>query len=283
MRQVYRDLLVSVESRLRAAGLQDPAREAQILLKEAAHITPLQEGALPLAQLEALERAVERRCQREPLAYILGHVPFLGLEIQVDRRALIPRPETEILADLVLHSLSKKKITGRVPQLLDLCCGSGCLAVALGAHLSKWAMCASDLSPEALELAEVNARGSQVPVLFKHGDLLAPWQGWRFDAIVCNPPYIARREWQDVLEPEVQQEPALALFGGEDGLLFYRRLKEDLLSHLQPHGEVWLEIGFDQGDVIRKMFSCMGRGSILKDLSGCDRFFRLEVGAGEEL
>ncbi|MFZ4099537.1 MAG: peptide chain release factor N(5)-glutamine methyltransferase [Chlamydiia bacterium] len=278
--------LKEIEAQLRQAGIPHADQEAARLLRAFSSMTPLDwtdpaHPGLSPEQEARLQVALVRRCQREPLAYILGSVPFMGLELEIDERTLIPRPETELLVEHVIQDLKARQVAR--PQILDLCTGSGCIALSLADRLPQAHVAASDLSPEALDLSRKNGQRLGLEVEWRCGDLLAPWQGRSFDLLVCNPPYIARKEWEGRLDPEVQREPALALYGGEDGLLFYRRLAAELPAVLAQKAMIWLEIGFDQGNQVKEIFASLGRGKVWSDWSGQDRFFQLEVGSTSEL
>jgi release factor glutamine methyltransferase len=214
------------------------------------HDRPMEEE-----ELAVLRELVKRRASGEPIAYLIGQVSFAGLTLKVDRRVLIPRPETEELVAQVLK---------RSPQgtLLDLCTGSGCIGLALKRARPELKVILSDLCAEALEVARANSAGFEVEIL--QGDFLAPLQGRHLDWIVSNPPYVADFA---ALPPSVRDfEPRLAL---EGGLLYYERLAKER----PPNVKLFLEIGADQGEAVRKIF---GTGEILKDSFGRDRFFTLE-------
>ncbi len=224
----------------------------------------------PLIELELEQlRALWKRAVRgEPVQYVMGEVEFLGCRLKVDRRALIPRQETEILADYV----AKLAPEG---TLWDICCGSGCLGIALKKKFPSLNVVLSDISAEALELARENAERNEVDVTFLQGDLLAPFHNLQANFVVCNPPYISQSSY-DQLDPSVRNfEPKGALVGGERGTEFYERLAAELPPFLAPHARVCLEIGFDQGDALKKNFN-WGSQTLQKDWSGKDRFFFLE-------
>lgn len=193
----------------------------------------------------------------------------MGLDIRCDGRALIPRPETELLAERAVRlSMTKPGLT-----VLDLCTGTGCIAVAL-AKLGRFsAVAASDISADALDLAEENAAAHGVHVDFINSDLFDRLSGRRFDVIVSNPPYIARAELEDLM-PEVRDhDPVTALDGGPDGLSFYRRIAAEAGAHLSPGGCLLLEIGAGQGKAVRSLLEEAGFADVRieKDYSGRDR------------
>lgn len=220
------------------------------------------------SELVNLREKLKRCAKSEPIQYVLGEVEFYGAAIQVDRRVLIPRPETEILVDLI----AKQASSG---VLWDICTGSGCIGIALKKARPELCVTLSDLSPEALELARENAKRNGVQVSFLQGDLLNPFQGQKADIVVCNPPYIAANEYFHLQPSVLGFEPKMALVGGETGLVFYERLAEALPPLLNPGAKVFLELGTGQGVAVKKIFG--DRGKIEKDWAGHDRFFFLEM------
>jgi release factor glutamine methyltransferase len=230
----------------------------------------------PLVEKEiVLMRELVKRCSlQEPLDYVLGEMDFYGCKIRIDKRALIPRPETEILVDLI-----SKKIGSNSGVLWDLCTGSGCIGIALKKKLPHLQVSLSDISDQALQLAKENSLLNEVKVDFCLGDLLTPFQEKKADWVVCNPPYISKNEYA-LLDVSVKEfEPSLALIGGERGVEFYERLEKELVSFLNHGASVFFEIGATQGDCIKEIFSSSIWRSqkVLQDWSGKDRFFFLEM------
>lgn len=220
---------------------------------------------VPAAQAEAFFAAVRRRAAGEPLQYVLGRAWFMGLPFVVDGRALIPRQDTELLCEAALEQ--GRRLGARTA--LDLCTGTGAVAVAL-ARLGGLAVTATDISAGALALARENARQNEVSLALYEGDLFdALPAGLRFPLITCNPPYLTAQEMEN-LQPEVRREPALALFGGADGLDFYRRLAGEAPARLVPGGALLMEIGSAQGEAVCALFSGWNP-KILRDLNGLDR------------
>ena len=207
-----------------------------------------------------LREAVARRLEGEPLQYILGEWEFMGLPFSVGPEALIPRQDTETLCEAALSWL-KKRPGARV---LDLCCGTGCIGVSL-AKLGQAQAAFADISPSALALAKRNAEQNGVDGDFYESDLLSNVPGV-YDLIACNPPYLTEAEMAD-RQRELTYEPALALYGGEDGLDFYRRIAVDWEAHVLSGG-LLLEIGASQGEAVRALFP---DARILKDIRGLDR------------
>jgi release factor glutamine methyltransferase len=232
---------------------------------------PLQEE-----ELSILRELVRRKVKAEPLEYLIGHVSFYGCTIEVSKDVLIPRPETEILLDKVCSRLKTGDLTGKVAW--DVCTGSGCLGIGLKKALPQLTVSLLDISDSALLLARRNAERNSVHVECLQGDLLAACKGRKADILLCNPPYISKKEYEDLDVSVRGYEPKEALLGGEDGLLFYRRLALELPAHLRAGAYVFLEIGWKQGEAVRKLFSspCWRNICIEKDLAGHDRFFFLE-------
>ncbi|MEI6862961.1 MAG: peptide chain release factor N(5)-glutamine methyltransferase, partial [Candidatus Omnitrophota bacterium] len=185
-----------------------------------------------------------------PLQYIMGHTEFCGLEIKVNEDVLIPRPETELLVETAVdlsEGISQKIKDGR---LLDLCTGSGCIAIALTKKLSDCKIVASDISEKALALAGENAKTNQAESIeFIKSDLFSDLKG-KFNIVVSNPPYISGPEFSE-LQEEVLKEPRVALYGGEDGLDFYRRIFNDAGKFLNDGGYVVVEIGYGQSRAVK--------------------------------
>jgi release factor glutamine methyltransferase len=196
------------------------------------------------------DRAIVRRATREPLAYIVGTKEFWGLDFTVTPDVLIPRPESEFLIEALLERLPDHDDV----RVLDLCTGSGCLAVAIAHERRHCTVVAADLSSAALRVARRNAEryGVSDRVSTVQGDLFAPAPE-RFTAIVANPPYVPGRD-RGSLQPEVGIfEPALALFGGDDGLQIIRRLIAEAADHLVPGGLLLFEFGFDQDRAVSEL------------------------------
>lgn len=208
------------------------------------------------------------RAQRKPLQYLLGNQDFYGFSLAVDERVLIPRQETEELCQWALSLLK----TLPSPQILDLCTGSGAIAVTLKRLCPSAQVSASDLSLPALSLAKENARANAADIRFFQGDLWAPLSGLRFDLIVSNPPYIPSAEC-GCLQAEVLCEPRMALDGGPDGLSFYRRIASDAAAHLLPGGWLLLEVGQGEAADVARMLTAAGLAdaSIRNDMYGVAR------------
>jgi release factor glutamine methyltransferase len=212
------------------------------------------ERVLTAPELDAARELVKRRSQREPLQHITGSTSFCGLEIAVNRNVLVPRPETELLAELGWQFLST--INHPPATALDFGTGSGCIAIALAVKCPAARVTAVDVSAEAIVLAKENAERNGVAerIQFAHGDgFAAVSTGQRFDLIISNPPYIATSEIE-TLQPEVRDfDPHAALDGGADGLDFYRMLAARAGEFLQPDGKMMVEFGDGQADALKKI------------------------------
>lgn len=223
----------------------------------------------PSESKEIVEIA-EQRLTGRPLWYIIGDTDFYGCRIKVDERALIPRPETELLADCVVKSAEEGD------RILDMCTGSGCVAVSVAKALKgkNVIVSAADVSDAAVMLAKENAALNDVTVHFTVSDLFKNVRG-RFNIIVCNPPYIKSGEIP-ALQREVREyEPKVALDGGDDGLEFYRRLAADVRQYLVKGGMLIMECGEGQTNDILQIFHKRDYAIVLKDLSGVERFVKI--------
>ncbi len=249
------EALKNAAAQLDAAGVPDSRLDAEYLLAHVLGITRMQllldnASKLSLSMQAAFDVLLERRKLREPLQYILGKQPFMGLDLYVDESVLIPRPETELLCEHVLSWLKTSNLAS--PAVLDLCTGSGALAVAIASHAPTAVVSAADISPAAIDTARKNAHMHNTCIAFYQGDFFHAVEGKEFDLIVCNPPYIPTAVCK-TLQPEVLREPGNALDGGEDGLIFYKQLARYAPSFLCPGGALFCEVGFDQADDVKSM------------------------------
>nr|AAK64442.1 protoporphyrinogen oxidase HemK [Myxococcus xanthus DZF1] len=253
-----------------------PRLTAEILLS---HVLKLSRVRLyvdldrPLSkdELGAYRALIERRMAGEPTQYLTGVREFYNRPFKVDARVLIPRPETELLVEAALRMLPKDA-PGRA---LDLCTGSGCIAISLAAERPQATVIATDLSPDACALARENAQALGVAdrVTVLQGDLFTPVPaGERFQVVVSNPPYIASGEIPG-LSAEVRREPTLALDGGPDGLVAVRRVVTGARQWLEPGGLLALEIGEDQGPAVLELLRAAGYADarVEKDLERRER------------
>jgi release factor glutamine methyltransferase len=275
------ELKKSIQTRLENAGIPDAESDTRIILREFANVTLSDLFSDPDKELDAsvdmdkLEEVISLRVQRIPLQHIVGSTCFMGFDFEVSPDALIPRPDTEILTEEALkdyHDGSK---------ILDLCTGTGCIITSLIALMNDCYGVGTDISEKALALAGKNADsilgGKRDRLVFKRGDLYdALDEGEMFDIIVSNPPYIRTADI-DTLMPEVKDhDPMLALDGGDDGLIFYRRIIEGAKEHLVKGGDLLLEIGYDQAEDVMKIMEDNRFIEIncIKDFAGNDRVVR---------
>ena len=273
-----KDLLEAATGRLRAAGVEDARLDAELLMAFAARVS---RERLVSASIVLDDRLRERylalidlRTARMPLAYIIGRREFFSLELEVSPEVLIPRPETETVATAALEFLAERR-GGRV---LDLCTGSGAIALAIAANMPHTQIVATDVSAAALavaarnamrqNLSRINFRRADCWTVIDDGDRLG-----RFDLVVANPPYIRDREIA-ALAPEISNyEPRIALAGGSDGLAFFRRIAAGAMEHLNAGGAVMVEVGQGQAAEVAAIFRAAGLNHTIAmdDLAGIPR------------
>ncbi|HEY5938303.1 MAG TPA: peptide chain release factor N(5)-glutamine methyltransferase [Kofleriaceae bacterium] len=240
--------------RFTEAGIASARLEAQLLLAHVLGCTRMQlytgfDKPLGEPELAGYRALIKRRLGGESVAYLLGEQEFWGLPFFVDASVLVPRPDTETVIEVARALRADRAAPCRV---LDLCTGSGAIAISIAKELPGASVIATDVSPEAAAIARRNAErnGMADRVEIRVGDLFAPLAGERFDLIVSNPPYIASATIAS-LSPEVRREPRLALDGGADGLAFYDRICRLAPEYLLPGGALVLEHGFDQAEAVR--------------------------------
>ena len=222
-----------------------------------------------------VEEIFQQLAAHKPAQYIIGHVDFFGMQLKVDERVLIPRPETEELVELILAENPEDKL-----KVLDIGTGSGAIALALAKNRPDWSVTAADISQEALEFASENARNQNLNIFFKKSDCFAEISE-KYDIIVSNPPYISREDESEVGLNVLHSEPHLALFADEDGLAIYRRIAEDAKDYLTDGGKIYLEIGYRQGQSVPALFRKHlpeKRVRTLKDQFGQDRMVVVDDG-----
>lgn len=293
--KTVREAYVEASSFLKRHRVDEPALNGQLLLE---HLLGWSRTKLflswqdPFPEEKELDwqRMLSRRAGGEPVQYIIGSEGFYGLTFQVNTSVLIPRPETEILVQEILHRGKRlwPEGDGRPPLVADIGTGSGAIPVVLAARCPTWELAAVDISQEALELARRNAEKNGVGgrIRFLLGDLLAPLaaEGLAPDIVVSNPPYIKSGDLPDLQREVRDYEPHLALDGGEDGLDLYRRLTEELgLLPVKPR-LVGFEVGMGQAPAVAGMLRELGifdRVSIVKDLAGIERHVLAETGTPE--
>ncbi len=271
---------------LAKAGVDTPEIDAQLLLghcltKSRTGLYLAAEEQLSESSLEICSTLIARRIKREPLAYIIGAQEFWSLDFHVTTDVLIPRPETEFLLEQVIHFNKKDPIEDGI--LVDLCCGSGAIAVVLAKELNKPVL-AIDISWEALCVAHKNCvqHGVSHLVTLLHSDLLsAVLPQPCLSCVVSNPPYVSQESIQEGLQPEVAiYEPHLALDGGKKGMEIITKICEQLQSRLLPGGHLFMEIGTEQGEDVSNLFAeqkttekFFDEVAVRKDYAGHDRIF----------
>ena len=224
---------------------------------------------------EELKAIQEQLLAHKPAQYIIGSSDFHGLNLKVDERVLIPRPETEELVELILSENPETPLS-----ILDIGTGSGAIALALANSRPDWQITASDLSNDALALAVENAQSCRLSLTFVQSDCLEAISG-RFDIIVSNPPYISEVDKDEVGLNVLTSEPHMALFAEEDGYAVYRKIAEQAGNYLTEKGKIYLEIGYKQGDGIRELLKKnfpKKRIRVLKDQFGKDRMVVVDNG-----
>lgn len=259
-------------------GVESARLDAELLAAQAFARTRVElythfDQPLGDVELAAYRALVQRRLDGESVAYILGRKEFWSLDLLVDARVLVPRPDTETLVEKALELLQGMGADGRALRVADIGTGSGALALALKKERPGDEIVAVDVSPEALAVAGENARRLGLDVAFLRGDLVEPLAPLApFDLLASNPPYIPSRDIAG-LSPEVRREPHLALDGGEDGLALVRRLATDARKVLAPSGVLAMEIGAGQAALVMEILRSQGYTRIgsRRDLAGIER------------
>ena len=264
----------------RKCGLESPRLSAELLLAHCLGCERIQLyarwDAVPGDDARAKFRAlVAKAAAHRPIAYLLGTKEFFSMPFEVTPDVLIPRPETEILVERALELARAGGDDGQF-RVLDLCTGSGCIAISIAAHAPHAAVTATDISSEALTVARRNAARHSVAdrIEFHHGDLYAALaEPDRFDAVVCNPPYVAEADAGALPKNVRDYEPHMALFAGPDGLAIIRRVVAGAADRLSPGGHLLLEVAYDQAATVRALFAESQWGRVIshRDLGGHER------------
>jgi release factor glutamine methyltransferase len=274
------DLIREGIRKLKQAGIDNPETSSRSILQHLLKMTPAQ---LQISSLEpvaddkvvAFRNMIEKRAARYPLQYLIGEIEFYNIKLRVDQRALIPRPETEILVENIIAILKDKDS----PEVLDIGSGSGNIAIALAFNIANIKITAVDISPESLELARENAELNNVldKIKFIQADCLQDsiWTGVQsYDAIVSNPPYVADSDI-DALQPEIRlYEPITALKAGNDPLLFFKTIISKSKSIIKHPAVICFEVGIGQAEAVAGIMRENYGDSevkIIKDLAGIDR------------
>lgn len=256
---------------LQQAGIQDAKIDARLLLEYICNtsystlfVDPDKE--VNEEQLVQYQACLNRRAQHEPLQHITGECEFMGLTFQVSKDVLIPRQDTENLVEEVMKDLHAGM------RFLDMCTGSGCILLSLLHYSNDCSGMGVDISPKALEIAKKNGENLGIDVTWVESNLFERVIG-QFDKIVSNPPYIATKVIDGLMEEVKDHEPRLALDGFEDGLYFYRKIVMDAKKHLYRNGMLYFEIGYDQGEAVSALMKEAGyiEVNVVKDFAGNDR------------
>ncbi len=274
---IAKQLSIATE-KLKAAGIENARLDAEVLL---AYVLNTRRLALYVHVAKVLEEEqitryhnlIKRRLERIPVAYLTGHKEFMGLNFAVTPDVLIPRPDTEVLAQGViehLHEFNRENL-----KIADLGVGSGAICISILKFVENVTAEAVDISQKAIEIAQFNAQKFNVDdrINFYAGNLFEPLEGKIFDVIVSNPPYVTTEDFEN-LQPEIETEPKLALDGGADGLNFYRKIIETAPKFLADDGFLAMEIGFNQSHSVQKLLKENGNFNYIqvwKDLAGIER------------
>jgi release factor glutamine methyltransferase len=270
------DALQAASAALKQSNIEYPIMEAQILLAYVLDVDRLYlhvhgRDILTLQQMESYQNLTEARCRNTPIAYLTHSKEFMSLNFYVDERVLIPRPDTEILAEEAIRIASAFDN----PNMLDLCCGSGCIGLSVAYNMPKLHAVLSDISEDALNIARINTDTHHLNdrIELIQSDLFEKMDKMKFHLIVSNPPYITDEAMHSLSEEILTYEPQSALRGGTDGLRFYRDIIAQASRYLIPRGYLLLEIGYDQADAVKKIMQYNGYEDIrvLHDYAGHDR------------
>ncbi len=278
------DILKEATEFLKQYGIEDANREAEIIVSHCLGtdrtVLYRDNPVINKGQLEEIDKFLKGRSKREPLQYILGYIDFFGLKIKVGKGVLIPRPETELLAEEAIKAVKREALS--VIRILDLCTGSGCLALALAREFPDAKVYGTDTSENAIRYAKENAELNCINnVTFLLGNLFNPIEKLvthhpspvNFDLIVSNPPYIRKNDIKN-LQLEIKDwEPVEALNGGEDGLDYYRAIIPEAKGYLKEGGYLIFEIGAGQSREVIRIAEEAGfiNISLIKDYAGIER------------
>ena len=278
-----KDLIKEGIEKLQKASDLDATVDAWLLAEEVLGITRVQYFINPqrLVNKEDADKFfkfIDMRCNKIPLQHITGKQEFMGLSFNVNEDVLIPRQDTELLVEMVLNYL-KQKIQGKKVKVLDMCTGSGCIAISIDRLCENAKVTAVDFSEKALVVAKENNALNKADVTFFQSDLFENVEK-QYDVIVSNPPYIKTEEIESLMDEVRIHEPMMALDGDCDGLKFYKKIAKEGRQYLRSNGIIFFEIGYDQGQTVPAILEENGYKDIkvYKDLSGNDRV----VTAGKE-
>lgn len=269
-----KDLLELGTERLKAAGIESAELDSRVLLKhvlrcdESYLIVHLNDDVVENPQCVLYAQQIKNRAEHMPVAYITCEKEFMGLSFYVDPSVLIPRPDTETLAEEALSLIKGGE------EVLDLCCGSGAIGLSLAKLSGAARVDLADISAQALNVAQTNAKLLDVEskVRFFQGSLFEALGDLRYDIIVSNPPYVSMEEYKTLAKDITDYEPPLALLASEDGLAFYKAISKTAPAHLKEGGKLLLEVGAKQSKRVARMLEeSFTNIRVLKDLAGRER------------
>lgn len=281
MEVLVRELLNEGRTLLEKENIADAVNDSWLLAEYVLGITKTTFYVNPKAKVKARDaerymKLIKQRAEKKPLQYITGHQEFMGLDFKVNENVLIPRQDTELLVEIAVKYINE---LGRPLKVLDMCTGSGCIAISVDKMCQNAEVAAADISQKALKVAKVNNHINDCNVKFIQSDLFEKVEG-KFDVIISNPPYIETEVIEGLMSEVKEHEPYIALDGDKDGLKFYKKIAEVLDTYLCDDGKVFFEIGYNQGESVPELLNKAGYENVvvLKDLSGNDRV----VSAGKE-
>lgn len=255
------------EKQIETAGLDARMLMCRVLNCDKLYLTVHRTDALCDAHAQSFFELIDRRCQYEPVGYITGTREFMSLNFKVNPGVLIPRPDTEILVERVINEIKTPD-----PVIIDMCTGSGAIAVSLSKYIPSSVVTGLDISAVALDTARYNAAANDADVKFAMHDVLTPYAGVMADAVVSNPPYIPTCELTGLEADVIDYEPHMALDGGDDGLVFYRAIVDNISTCLKPGGLLAFEVGCGLAGAVADIMADKFTGiTIEKDLAGIER------------
>ena len=266
------DALLEGIALLKETNIENPSLDARILMChtlscDELYLTVHRDRPLTESEQDGFFSLIKRRMSNEPVGYITGTKEFMSLEFNVDKNVLIPRPDTEILVEKVMSEVKSAN-----PVIIDMCTGSGAIAVSLAKYIPNACVLGLDISEDALKVAKTNSQKNGADVTFEKHDVLKPYSKITADAVVSNPPYIPTEDLNGLMSDVIDFEPSIALDGGVDGLLFYRAIIKNIGSCLKDGGLLAFEVGAGQADdvayLMEEKFSSV---TLEKDLAGIDR------------
>ena len=266
--------------KLKENNIEEPLLKIRILIasvlnKSKEYVMAHSEDKLNEDNEKKILEGIEQLRNYVPIQYITNNQEFMKLNFLVNQNVLIPRSDTEILVEEIINTYKNSKV-----KILDMCTGSGCIAISLKKYMQNSEVYGIDISKEALEVARLNAKNNNVDVKFKCSDMFTNIKNRDFDVIVSNPPYI-KKKVIDTLDKEVKKEPVIALDGGEDGLYFYKKIIKEAFNFLKDNGMIFLEIGYDQKNELIRLITEDGRYELVKikkDLEDNDRIVVVRKG-----